>query len=719
MNTTITERYLETIDKVEKRYAERTPEREEKTELIREGKMIEANPPDLVQRRFDRLGIDLGAAKAMLSGGLKFVPSDPGISPQAVPRTLERVLGTNDLIGYGVFIDRLLQRGKAVARIQIKTPQNGLAGYGTGFMISPRLLVTNNHVFEKPEDTVASVAEFNFQSDADGQLLTSRTFGFAPGDFFLTDPTRDFTVVALQPDSGLEEFGWIPLIGKIGKLMVGERVNIIQHPNGEPKQLAIRQNLVVDELELFLHYKTDTAPGSSGSPVFNDQWELVALHHSGVPERDEHGHILTTDGRRWQSWMGEHRIAWKANEGLRASRLVAHLQEAKGQLDSAKARLLTDVLEGSSRNGPDGPSASANSLPTYVGRSSSGDEASPEIGVAAVAAPVTWTIPLKISVSLGQFAAPPVSTAVPTPEPAVSQAPMPGPRVQPGEPEALREALEELTVSATRTYYDAAADAQAATAYYSEIPAHTTGRPLFKALSQRVKSSHTHAPRYRPARELYPWIDLHPDRKLRSIYSGQEFEPEALIREDFKIGQERAEKTRDLMLREADILPERLQYELDLIERSLPYNCEHVIPQSWFNSREPMRGDLHHLFACEARCNSFRSNTPYYDFPDFEEAVMDQCGKSTEGKFEPQRGKGAIARAVLYFLIRYPGQVGDEGREMQQDRLPIILNWHDTEPPDEYERHRNQAIFEKQGNRNPFIDHPEWAAVIDFGLGLG
>jgi len=103
-------------------------------------------------------------------------------------------------------------------------------------------------------------------------------------------------------------------------------VNIIQHPNGEPKQLAIRNNQVVDELELFLHYRTDTDPGSSGSPVFNDQWEVVALHHSGVPKRNEQGQVVTSDGRLWQEWMGEQRIAWEANEGVRVSRLVRHIR---------------------------------------------------------------------------------------------------------------------------------------------------------------------------------------------------------------------------------------------------------------------------------------------------------------------------------------------------------------------------------------------------------
>jgi V8-like Glu-specific endopeptidase len=71
----------------------------------------------------------------------------------------------------------------------------------------------------------------------------------------------------------------------------GEFVNIIQHPSGhQPKALALCDNQLVDVLDSCLHYQTDTAPGSSGAPVYNDQWEVIALHHSGA-RRDEAGHI--------------------------------------------------------------------------------------------------------------------------------------------------------------------------------------------------------------------------------------------------------------------------------------------------------------------------------------------------------------------------------------------------------------------------------------------
>jgi V8-like Glu-specific endopeptidase len=64
---------------------------------------------------------------------------------------------------------------------------------------------------------------------------------------------------------------------------VDEYVQIIQHPNGEEKQLAYRANIVVHSDTTYLQYLTDTLPGSSGSPVFNRDWKLVALHHAGGP----------------------------------------------------------------------------------------------------------------------------------------------------------------------------------------------------------------------------------------------------------------------------------------------------------------------------------------------------------------------------------------------------------------------------------------------------
>jgi endonuclease G, mitochondrial len=282
----------------------------------------------------------------------------------------------------------------------------------------------------------------------------------------------------------------------------------------------------------------------------------------------------------------------------------------------------------------------------------------------------------------------------------------------------LDEGLVSLAANRDRPYYDAEADADAAAQYYSAVDATATGPEFLRALKTLVTQTHTHTPRYKPAVMVYPWVDLHPDRQLRSIYSGRTFDPEDVIRDDARIEAERTSRLRDLVTREVAIGPDAFTDELAELDALMPYNCEHVVPQSSFAKKEPMRGDLHHLFTCESRCNSFRNNTPYFDFDDAR-AVMDECGRSESGRFEPVAGKGAVARATLYFLLRYPGLIGDESRELQAERLPILLAWHEADPVGEWEHHRNAAIAETQGNRNPLIDNPQWASRIPFQAAFG
>jgi endonuclease G len=266
----------------------------------------------------------------------------------------------------------------------------------------------------------------------------------------------------------------------------------------------------------------------------------------------------------------------------------------------------------------------------------------------------------------------------------------------------LRAALAELAEAPTRTYYAAAADRADADRYYAGVE--------LDRLAWLVTDTHRDRPRYKPATELYPWVDLQPDQTLRSVYTGHRYDPAELITEDFRIAElRRAEYTR-LAAAEAHLDAAALE---DAVEAALPYNCEHVVPQSWFAKAEPMRGDLHHLFACETRCNSFRGNTPYAefaDFPDLDEVVRTDCGKSESNGFEPAHGKGAAARAVFYFVLRYPGAISDT--ELPPDRSAILLAWHEQDAVSEWERHRNAAIYTRQGNRNPFIDHPDWAAKV-------
>ncbi len=258
-------------------------------------------------------------------------------------------------------------------------------------------------------------------------------------------------------------------------------------------------------------------------------------------------------------------------------------------------------------------------------------------------------------------------------------------------------------------YYDNEADLAAADAYYGGVS--------FDGLGELVRSTHSEQPRYKPSLEVYPWVDLQPDGTLRSLYTAETFQPEVLIQADVGVLQTRMTRLMDAtMTGEED--PAALQAQL---AAALPFNCEHVVPQSWFGEDEPMRGDLHHLFACESRCNSFRSNIAYAEFDDFPEqptpegiglmdVVRDECGKSASGGFEPFHGKGAAARAVYYFQLRYPEIISSE--RMPGDRWAMLLAWHEQDPVTIWERHRNAAIFDRQGNRNPFIDHPEWLGEV-------
>jgi endonuclease G len=247
---------------------------------------------------------------------------------------LERIIQGNDLdnINYlakGTFASR------SICRIQLKDAQANLIGYATGFLIGPGLLMTNNHVFGKPADAAKSIADFDYELDILGMERTPVRFGFEPGKFFYTNNKLDYTIVAIAQKSqagsrDLTDWGWLPLSGEPGKGDPGEYLTIIQHPGGQPKQVCVRENKLLKYVGDFVWYLTDTTAGSSGSPAFNRFWQVIALHHSGVPKKDDKGNILTTDGKIWDASMDETSIDWIANEGARVSSIVADLKVAVG-----------------------------------------------------------------------------------------------------------------------------------------------------------------------------------------------------------------------------------------------------------------------------------------------------------------------------------------------------------------------------------------------------
>lgn len=159
-----------------------------------------------------------------------------------------------------------------------------------------------------------------------------------------------------------------------------------------------------------------------------------------------------------------------------------------------------------------------------------------------------------------------------------------------------------------------------------------------------------------------------------------------------------------------------------------PINCEHTIPQSFFSEQEPMRSDLFHLYPTYSQWNSIRSNYPFSDITDastlywminttlsstIPSSNIDSYSEATGSTFEPREDhKGNVARSVFYFFTMYPSynmsQVGD---------LSLFLQWHAADPPDAAEVARNDSIQLYQGNRNPYIDHPDWVALAWGGGG--
>lgn len=244
---------------------------------------------------------------------------------------LERVINRTRDFQFTAFLEQALYVANAVCRIATMLG-DGRKSFGTGFLVSPQLLLTNHHVFPTRETALASVAEFGYQQDRHGNILTPHPYRLDPNRFFVKDKELDFALVAVDFSRRVEKtpLVWCPMIKDLGKIITMEHINIIQHPLGEVKQVVIRENRLLDSFDgkdIVMHYEADTEPGSSGSPVFNDQWEVVALHHSGVPRTDDKGRWLKRNGDIWNKGEDPAEIDWVANEGIRTSKIVHAVEQ--------------------------------------------------------------------------------------------------------------------------------------------------------------------------------------------------------------------------------------------------------------------------------------------------------------------------------------------------------------------------------------------------------
>ena len=213
--------------------------------------------------------------------------------------TLEKIIEANSTLLPISFLQVGLRKAKSVARVLIEKPEGTEAG--TGFKLNNNLFLTNNHVI--PDIATAKIAkiQFDYEESENGLPIVDdkkeKYFELDADNGFATSVENDWTVVRIKSkDNALEEYGYIEL--KKNTIKKDDFVNIIQHPGGRFKQIAMYHNLVTFSDDNIIQYLTDTEPGSSGSPVFNSKWEVVALHHSGgmLKEPNSKQNLLRNEG---------------------------------------------------------------------------------------------------------------------------------------------------------------------------------------------------------------------------------------------------------------------------------------------------------------------------------------------------------------------------------------------------------------------------------------
>ena len=161
------------------------------------------------------------------------------------------------------------------------------------------------------------------------------------------------------------------------------------------------------------------------------------------------------------------------------------------------------------------------------------------------------------------------------------------------------------------------------------------------------------------------------------------------------------------------------------------YNKEHIFPQGYFNKASPMVSDIHHIVPTDGKVNGMRSNFPFGNVGSsvsYTSKNGSKLGTSNSvnysGKvFEPiNEFKGDVARMIFYFATRYEAKLKDFDANdiltntsfpgIQSWELAVLKEWHTNDPVSQREIDRNNAAYTYQGNRNPFIDQPEYVALI-------
>lgn len=246
-------------------------------------------------------------------------------------RELERIIRpANPELKIVVFKEKLGQIEGRICRIEYVN-SDGKQIYGTGFLIGPDLLLTNYHVMEEVINNHVSSesvkCRFDYKELADGTILSGNIVKLSEQNWLvdysnyseldLTDTLNplpeenelDYALLSLQdgigdkpignnPEPNAAKRGWIDLSDIDYPFETDSGIIIVQHPEGEPLKLTIdTQSLIlVNDNKTRVRYRTNTEKGSSGSPCFNMNLDIVALHHSGDPNFEQFHHPTYNQG---------------------------------------------------------------------------------------------------------------------------------------------------------------------------------------------------------------------------------------------------------------------------------------------------------------------------------------------------------------------------------------------------------------------------------------